>query len=247
MNHASLFAATTLLLAACSGSGQAQSDAARELVVYRPSDSTFYVGKGDATVTQLPFGTAGDVPLWADFNGDGKPDPGLYRKGLWLISTHANGKPDLTINFGGLPGDIPIAADMDGDGRADLVVFRKGEWQIRNSRNPALIQILHFGADGDVPLLADMDGDGKIDLVLFRSGQWLVDTHRDGKVALTFAFGGVAGERALAADWSETGRAAPVLFRAGQWLVGEGRDGKVSARATFGVAGDIPLAVWHAK
>lgn len=244
-----IVAAIALLLAACSAASQAQASGTRHVVLYRPSNATFYVRNGDgkSPATELPFGAAGDVPLWADFDGNGKYEPCVYRRGQWLISTHADGKADLVIPFGGQAGDIPLAADMDGDGKADLVVFRSGEWDVRGTRNPALIRILHFGMAGDVPLLGDIDGDGKVDLIVFRSGQWLVDTNRDGKADLSFGFGGVAGEHPLAVDWDGVGHAVPVLFRAGTWLIGAGRDGTVSARLAFGMAGDLPLAVWHGK
>jgi hypothetical protein len=218
---------------------------ARQWVLYRPATSTFYIKQdGDnKPVAALQFGAAGDVPLWADFTGDGKGEPGLYRKGQWLISTHADAKVDLTVNFGGQAGDIPLAADVDGDGRADLVVFRAGEWDVRSTRNPAITQIFHFGAAGDIPLLADFDGDGKIDFAVFRGGQWYVDTHRNGKADLTFAFGGVANERPLASSWNSSGPAALILFRDGDWFVSAQRDGKLSAQTAFGTKGDIPVAV----
>jgi hypothetical protein len=232
-----------LALAACSGSPA--GDATRQLVLYRPANSTFYVRQGDSgqPATEIPFGTTGDMPLWADFDGSGKAEPGLYRKnGDWLISTHADGKADLTFNFGGAPGDIPLAADLDGDGKADLVVFRGGEWHVRMTRNPAVTQVFHFGRGGDVPLLADFDGDGNIDFAVYRNGQWMIDTHRDGKANVTFAFGGVAGDRPLAGRWG-SGGAVPMLFRDGTWLVSANRDGKVTAQVAFGGKGDVPLAV----
>ena len=157
-NSGFIVAGVALLLAACSGSGQAQAPApagGRQIVLYRPSTSTFYVRHGDGTqaATELPFGAPGDVPLWADFAGNGRRVPAVYRKGgLWLISTHADGKADATLNFGGQPGDVPLAADLDGDGRADLVIFRGGEWLVRGTRNPAVTLIFHFGTAGDVPL-----------------------------------------------------------------------------------------------
>jgi hypothetical protein len=242
-----IVATAALVLGACPGSGQAQSTGVRHMVLYRPSNSTFYVRHGDATAVELPFGAVGDIPLWADFDGKGQREPALYRKGQWLISTHADGKADMTVAFGGQPGEVPLAADVDGDGKADLVVFRAGEWLVRGTRNPALTQIFHFGAAGDVPLLGDIDGDGKVDLIVFRNGLWLVDTRRDGKADLTFAFGGVAGERALAVDWDGGDHVVPVLFRNGIWLVSAKRDGNVSSQLSFGARGDIPVAVWSQK
>ena len=237
-----IIALGALALAACSNPA---SEAKHRAVIYRPANSTFYMddpASGQAA-KEMPFGTAGDIPLWADFDGNGKPEPGLYRKGgEWLISTHADGKAYLTFNFGGVPGEFPLAADLDGDGKADLVVFRGGEWHVRLTTDPETTRIFRFGRGGDIPLLADIDGDGNIDLIVFRKGQWIVDTHRDGSADITFSFGGPAGERPLAARIGDDRAASPLLFRDGAWLIGT-RDGKVSGQFSFGAKGDVPLAV----
>jgi hypothetical protein len=241
-----LLPAALALLA--NASGVHAASAPREWVLYRPSTSTFYVRRepGNAPAREVAFGAPGDVPFWADFSGDGKRVPALYRKGQWLISTHADGKADLVLSFGGQPGDVPLVGDVDGDHRADVVAFRGGEWYVRGTRNPAVTQIYRFGVSGDVPLLADFDGDGNVDLAVFRSGHWYVDSNRDGNADLEFAFGGVAGERVLAGSGSD-GRAVPILFRDGLWLVSAQRDGKVSEQNAFGAKGDIPVAVWTSK
>jgi hypothetical protein len=121
----------------------AQQSDTRQLVLYRPSNATFYIraGEGNQPARELVMGTAGDIPLWADFNGDGKPELAVYRKGQWLISTHADGNVDLKVTFGGNEGDIPLVADVDGDGRQDLVIFRAGEWSVRGTRNLAVLQV----------------------------------------------------------------------------------------------------------
>lgn len=242
----SIVAAGLLILAACSEPGQGPAGK-YQVVVYRPSTSTFYVrhGASKEPAAEFPFGAAGDVPLWADFDGSGKPQPALYRKGEWLISTHADGKADVTLAFGGLAGEVPLAADLDGDGKADLIVFRAGEWSVRPSGNPGVTQVFHFGRGGDVPLVADMNGDGKNDLVVFRNGVWLVSTNRDGKVDMTFPFGG-GNDRPVAGSFS-AGPSLPMLFRGGTWLVSTKRDGKVWVQFPFGAKDDIPLGVWPEK
>jgi len=225
-----------------------QQSETRQLVLYRPSTSTFYIRAGENQAPkELAMGIAGDIPLWADINGDGKPEPGVYRKGQWLISTHGDGNADLKVSFGGNDGDVPLIADVDGDGRQDLVIFRAGEWSVRGTRNVAVVQLFHFGTAGDIPLLADFDGDGKIDFAVFRAGQWLVDTHRNGKADLTLGFG-AANDKPLAVEWDgKKGAAALVVFRDGHWLVSSQRDGKVAADIGFGAKGDIPIAVLPAK
>jgi len=240
---ASIAASLSLVVAAV----PAADAGTHQLVLYRPATSTFYIRQEEPTapVKELPFGAPGDVPFFADFTGDGKREPALYRKGEWMISTHADGKVDITLTFGGQPGEIPLVADVDGDGKADIALFRSGAWYVRGTRNPAINQAFNFGAAGDKPLLADFDGDGKVDFAVYRAGHWYVDTNRDGKAKLDFVFGGEPADRALAVDWD--GHAAPALFRAGVWLVSGQHDGKVSAQYGFGATGDIPLAAFIQK
>lgn len=235
-----LIAATVLLVA---GAPDADAAGTHQLVLYRPATSTFYSRPEapDAPVAEVAFGAPGDVPFFADFKGNGQSVPALYRKGQWMISTHADGKPDVTVTFGGQPGEVPLVGDVDGDGKADLVVFRSGAWYVHGTRNPAVTQAFHFGTAGDVPLLGDFDGDGKVDLAVFRGGQWFVDTKRDGKAALTFGFGDAAVDRPFVAQWG--GHAVPALFRNGAWLVSAHHDGKVSAQFAFGTRGDIPISL----
>ena len=213
-----------------------------EVVMYRPSNSTFFFrhGSDPSAVSELAFGAPGDVPLWADFSGSGKREPGVYRHGVWMISTHADGNADITQSFGGAPGDIPLAGDIDGDGKADLVIFRAGEWIVRSSRDPSNVLDFQFGQAGDIPLLADFNGDGKLDLIVFRRGQWFANFERNGKVDATTSFGGAEDQFPVPAFRGLRGRATPALFRDGHWLVDAGT-GSAPIQIDFGGSGDIPV------
>jgi len=65
-------------------------------------------------------GRVGDLPAVADYNGDGRAGPALFRPstGAWYISGLG------TTYVYGAAGDLPIVADYSGDGLPDIAVYR---------------------------------------------------------------------------------------------------------------------------
>ena len=145
--------------------GDVDGDGLSDLVVFRPSESAWYVhpsGPGDWLVRrflrrseppQLPptetfFGPS-DIPFVADFDGDRSADLAAWRPsdGNWYMAPSSGSCPasfeDVPWREGvvlcerdwGLPGDVPLVGDLDGDDRVDLTVWRPS--------NGGLVRLAH--------------------------------------------------------------------------------------------------------
>ncbi len=178
-------------------SGDFDGDGITDIGVRRAANQTWYIinssgvdyisGNADG-VTRYVFGrNINDIPVPADYDGDGRTDIAVRRPSTqyWYI-LNSSGEDTLTGHsdgitrkiFGRQAADIPVPADYDGDGKADIAVRRPAShyWYILNSSgidnvtfNQDGITRKRFGLDqNDIPVPADYDGDGKADIAVRR-------------------------------------------------------------------------------
>lgn len=131
-----------------------------------------YNGNGKWDGSLLPgddriaaFGITGDTPITGDWNGDGKTEIGVFRKGKWYLDLNGNGKWDGQVAGGdlvfntGVSTDIPLTGDWNGDGVTDIGVVRNGTFYIDANGNRKWDgatngdKVFKFGNAGDIPIV----------------------------------------------------------------------------------------------
>jgi hypothetical protein len=211
------------------------------LAVWRPNADVYLVPGGGAP---LFAGSPGDVPVPADYDGDGQTDAATWTPATatWKIRYSTDGSVQ-TRQFGS-PADQPVPADYDGDGRAEPAIFHPatGRWSIEG------VGDLVLGRAGDVPVPADYDGDGSAEAAIWRptTGTWVMSGSNDFRL----------GERwhvPVPADYTGDGAADPAswspvtqrFFVRGVGPGALGKKGDVPVPAQYDGDGRADFAVFH--
>lgn len=133
------------------------------------------------------------LPAWADYDGDGRTDPGWFlpASGQWLaaLSASASTSNTLLATTRRVPLNVtPVPADFDGNGCANPAVFNKSGGQILwlNSNGKWVTKSPGASTRGALPAVGDYDGDGIADPAWYypTGGNWIMMCSRDGRKTL---------------------------------------------------------------
>jgi subtilisin-like proprotein convertase family protein len=136
--------------------GDFDGDGRADVAVYRAGanaqtpSSWYYLASGSGNeIVAAQFGSAGDIPVAADYDADGRTNVAVFRpaNGTWYWASSGQNN-NFESRQWGAAGDVPVPADYEGDGRADVAVFRNGMWFILTATNQTRTE--NWGAPSDI-------------------------------------------------------------------------------------------------
>jgi len=95
-----------------------------------------------------------------DWDGDGRDDLGVFRRGSWFLDSGlTGGSAEWAFGYGD-PADQPVAGDWNGDLTDSVGIVRNGAWYLRDApRSGGVADVAPFGYGNatDWPLAGDFD------------------------------------------------------------------------------------------
>ncbi|TVR28334.1 MAG: hypothetical protein EA387_00410 [Nitriliruptor sp.] len=180
----------------------------------------------DGEVIRYVYGRRGDVPIVADWNGDGFDTVSVIRDGTWFLNDRlAGGAASRSFIYGRVTlGDVPIAGAWTGGSRDLPGIVRDREWHLRfqqSGGNADRLFVYGRLTRGDLPLWGDWDASGRDTVGVVRDGRWLLRNELAGGPAdLSYVYGRVlAGDAPVTGDWNGDARATPAIVRDGRWML----------------------------
>lgn len=173
------------------------------------------------------WGEATDVPVPADYDGDGAADIAVYRAAgaEWYLRVDCDDDCDFDPIVVGLPADLPVQGVYDVGGRTRPATFEshsEAMWHVAaadcavGSNCPQ--RHVQWGQTGDIPVPADYDGDDIDEIAIVRpaEGTWYFSYDNcpwdSGCTEGIVYFGGV-GDRPAPADYDGDGKAEMAFWR----------------------------------
>ena len=226
-------------------------DTAASIGIFRPSEGNWYIrnhGLRSQGYSILQWGTNGDTPMAADFNGDGATEMTIARNENGLKIWYMTPIPTPTIFHWGLSTDKAVAGDYDGDGRADPTVIRTTAqgyvWYVRQSSNGGMRAFV-FGTTGDKPVFGNFDNHIGTDVAFVRNTQsgmvWYVLRSSSNYVSYYSVQFGATSDVVAPEDYDGDGKTDIAVFRpsTATWYILRSSTGQVQV-TTFGANGDKP-------
>lgn len=190
-----------------------------------------------------------------DFDGDGRTDPSVYRRGAgpgdpstWYVLKSGSNSVSA-VSFGDFLDTITADAYRLPQ-LTNYAVFRPngsvanpastGTWYIaKNTDTPAQeFDAVQFGLSTDTAVPGDYDGDGRAEPALFRGGTWYSFSTLSAQTT-AFQFG-LANDKPVPADYNGDGRLNYGIYRSGLWVT-TACGGCSVVYNQFGLDTDIPV------
>ena len=232
-----------LLLGPGAKAGDFDGNRREDLGVFWRATGTWYV-LTDAGALSVPNWIAGQVPVPADYDGDGLADYASFHPPTATWTIFQSGLAGTRQQAFGSTHSLPVPGDYDGDGRADFATFEPStaKWRILFSAS-GHSRTQNWGWSSTVPVPADYDGDGETDLGVYdrAGGNWYVMSLRNGLLALGSNWGWSAAVP-VPADYDGDLRADFAVYHpaTGNWYVRRLSGGVLAAGSNWGWSEAVP-------